>query len=104
MNAEDQTTGHKEEQRNLLKVLHSALQETDRCAGYALEAEETGNERFAIFFREVQMTYTRVAERAEEMLGVREDGAQSANVRSKANPAQGDPGDVTSGQDVVSSA
>ena len=103
MNAEDQNAGHKEEHRNLLKVLHSALQETDRCAGYAPEAEETGNERFAIFFREVQMTYTRVAERTEEMLGVREDGAQS-NVRSKANPAQGDPGDVTSGHDVVSPA
>ncbi len=40
MNAEDQTAGNKDEHRNLLKVLHSALQETDRCAGYALEAEE----------------------------------------------------------------
>jgi hypothetical protein len=104
MNADERTMGNKEEHRNLVMVLHSALQEADACAGYALEAEANGNNRLAVFFREVQMTHARVAERAEGMLGDGDDGARSADARPKASLAQGDPGDVSPGQDVVSPA
>jgi hypothetical protein len=104
MNADERTTKNKDEHRNLVRVLHNALQESDRCAGYALEAEAAGNDRFAVFFREVQMTHVNVAEWAERILDVREDGARSADVRLNANPAQGDPGDVSPGQDVASPA
>jgi hypothetical protein len=83
-------------------VLHNALQEVDRCTGYALEAEATGNERFAVFFREVQMALARVAERAQRMLGVGDEGARSADGRSNAIPAEGGPGDVSPGPDVAS--
>ena len=104
MNADEQTTGNKVEHRNLVMVLDSALQGADACAGYAQEAEANGNDRLAVFFREVQMTHARVAERAEGMLGVGYDRARSTDVRPKASLAQGDPGDVSPGQDVVSPA
>jgi hypothetical protein len=42
-----------------------SMQETDTCAGYALEAESTGNGRVADFFRGVQKIYVSVAEMAD---------------------------------------
>jgi hypothetical protein len=41
----------------------------DMCTGDALDAQPTGNERLAGFFRDVQKTYMSVAERAEKILG-----------------------------------
>jgi hypothetical protein len=41
----------------------------DICTGDALDAQPTGNDRLAGFFRDVQKTYMSVAERAEKILG-----------------------------------
>lgn len=90
--------GTGEDERNLTRVLHNALQEADACAGHASDAEAAGNGRLAGFFRDVQKTYASVAERAEEML----DGERRlpAGVRPGRVPAEGDPGDVSLGQEV----
>jgi|SRR5215216_3749394 len=100
MDANERTTGPTNEHRNLMRVLHNALQEADTCAGYALDAEAAGNENLASFFREVQRTHAKIAEQAEGMLAVRYDEPRPVDIRSNAIPAEGDPGDVSSGQDI----
>ena len=81
------------DERNLARVLNNALREADACGGYALDAEAAGNERLAGFFRDVQETYTSVAERAEEILG--DEGQLPAGVRPDSVAAGEDPGDVS---------
>ncbi len=100
MGTDEQVVETRTEYRNLVSVLDDALQGAEKCAGYAVEAEAAGNERLGGFFRDVQRTHARVAERAEGMLGVRGDEPQPAGVRLNAIPAEGDPGDVSSGQDI----
>lgn len=96
MDTSEQVTGNQDEYRNLVRVLHNALQETDTCAGYALEAEASGNNRLADFFREVQKMHASIAERAEEMLGARCDEAGSDEPRSSTlAQSDPDPGDVS---------
>ena len=87
-----------EDERNLTRVLRNALREADACTGHASDAEAAGNEGLAGFFRDVQKTYTSVAERAEEMLDG--EGRPPVGVRAGRVPAEGDPGDVTLGQEV----
>lgn len=91
--------GGTRDERNLKRVLHNASREADMCAGYALDAEATGNERLAGFFREVQGTHARIARRAKGVLVVPDDEHHPAGVRSSSIPAEGDPGDVSPGQD-----
>ncbi len=81
------------DERNLARVLNNALREADACGGYALDAEATGNERLASFFRDVQETYTSVAERTEEILGG--EGQLPAGRRPDSVVAGEDPGDVS---------
>jgi len=100
MDSSEQVRELKDEHHNRMRVLHNALQETDTCAGYALDAEVAGNDNLADFFREVRRTHARVAKRAEGMLGVRGDEPRLTNVRLNAIPTEGDPGDVSSGQDI----
>ncbi len=83
------------DERNLARVLNNALRETEACGGYVLEAEAAGNERLADFFRDMQETYTRVAGRAEEMLGGGGEGRFPAGVRPGGVEAEEDPGDVS---------
>jgi hypothetical protein len=89
------------DEHNLARVFQSALREADACADYALDTETAGNERFANFFRDVQRTYAEVAERAEEILGDGGEGRPQASVRPGSVPAEGDPGDVSPGRNVV---
>ena len=72
-----------------------------RAAG----ATEAGNEVLAGFFEDVRETHIRIARRAEEILG-RLDGLHAGVVRPGSirlgdGPSEGDPGDVSPGQDDV---
>ena len=100
MSTNDRTTQIRDEYRNLVSVLNEALQGTEACAGYALDAEMAGDERFADFFREVQRMHESIVERAEGMLDT--TPRRSANAPISGAPADGDPGDVSPGQDVAS--
>jgi|SRR5215207_5979736 len=96
MDVGEQVTGNNDEYRNLVRVLHNALQEADTCAGYALEAEAAGNSWLADFFREVQKMHTGIAERAEAMFGARDDEADSDDAQSSVSTERDpDPGDVS---------
>lgn len=93
----NELTGSSNEQ-NLARILHNALRQADVCAGYALKAETAGNKQLAGFFRDVQKTYASVAERAEEVLGDGEEEHPPSSVQLSSVPVEGDPGDVTRGQ------
>ena len=99
MRIDERSTEPDYEERNLVSVLRNALREADACAGYAQEA--AGNDRLAGFFREAQKTNAEIAERAREMLDAAGDGQRSAGIRSDVAPAEGDPADLSPGQDVA---
>jgi hypothetical protein len=100
MGTHEQVTETSSGYRNLVSVLDDALQGAEKCAGYALHAEAVGDERLGSFFRDVQRVHARVAERAQRMLGDGDHEPRPASVRPNAIPAEGDPGDVSSGQDI----
>lgn len=72
MDSGAQTTGTRDEHYNLISTLYHALQAADTCDRYALDAETTGDDRLAGFFRETQALNTEVAERAKVLLGILE--------------------------------
>ena len=100
MGTDKQVVETRTEYRNLVSVLDDALQGGEKCAGYALDAEAVGDERLGGFFRDVQRMHARVAERAQRMLGDGDHEPRPDSVRPNAIPAEGDPGDVSSGQDI----
>jgi hypothetical protein len=72
-----------------------------RRAGYALDAGTPGDYRLAGFFREVRTAHEKIAERAEGMLGSGDDRLSLVGIPSSRTLAEGDPGDVSSGQEVA---
>ncbi len=66
----ERITGTRDEHYNLISVLYHALHGAENCDRYAADAEVTGDERLAAFFREAQGMQSQVAERAKEMLGI----------------------------------
>ena len=66
----ERTTGTKDEHYNLISVLYHALHGADNCDHYAIDAEATGDERLAAFFREAQAAQVQIAERGKELLGI----------------------------------
>jgi hypothetical protein len=88
-----------DERHGLERVLDNALREAEACAGYALDAEAAGDARLAGFFREVCATHERIAGRTEGILGGGDDRLPLVGITSGGTPAEGDPGDVSPGQD-----
>jgi hypothetical protein len=68
----EQTTGTRDEHYNLISVLYHALHGAENCDRYAADAEITGDERLAAFFRETQAMHSQMAERAKGLLGILE--------------------------------
>ena len=68
----EQTTGTRDEHYNLVSVLYHALHGAENCDRYAADAEVTGDERLAEFFREAQVMQAQLAERSKELLGIPE--------------------------------
>ncbi len=117
----EQTTGTRDEHYNLISVLYHALHGAENCDRYAADAEITGDERLAAFFRETQTMQTQIAERAKGLLGILEPppefgvepGTISGGVRPETpgypandvppttdvprTPPSGTPGDVERG-------
>lgn len=72
MNPGGQTTGTRDERYDLVSVLYHALHAAETIETYVLDAEASGDERLASFFREAQATHVRLAERAKVLLGILE--------------------------------
>src|SRR5919106_427938 len=73
----EQTTGTRDEHYNLVSVLYHALHGAENCDRYAADAEVTGDERLAAFFRDAQAMQAQLAERAKELLGILETPRES---------------------------
>jgi hypothetical protein len=91
----EQTTGTRDEHYNLVSVLYHALQGAENCDRYAADAEVTGDERLAEFFREAQVMQAQLAERSKELLGIPESppefGATPGGVPSGTEVEPGAP-------------
>ena len=73
MDPGERTTGTRDETYDLISALYHALKGADACDTYALDAETAGRRAELVeFFRETQVTYVGVAERAKELLGIPE--------------------------------
>lgn len=81
MDSGERTTGTRDEHYDLVSVLYHALQGAENCDRYALDAESSGDERLAAFFREVQTMQTQIAERAKGLLGIDAPPRQSETER-----------------------
>ena len=64
-------TGTSDVTYNLMSIVHHALEGADTYATYAQDAERSGDNELARFFRDVQEENRRRAERAKELLGER---------------------------------
>jgi hypothetical protein len=71
----EQATGTRDEHYNLVSVLYHALHGAENCERYVLDAEATGDEQLAAFFRETQAAQMETAERSKELLGIVEGEA-----------------------------
>jgi hypothetical protein len=67
---DERTTGTRDEHYNLISVLYHALHGADNCDHYALDAEASGEEGLATFFREAQAAQVHIAERGKQLLGI----------------------------------
>jgi hypothetical protein len=68
----ERTTGTRDEHYNLVSVLYHALHGAENCDRYASDAEISGDEHLAAFFREAQAMQTELADRVKELLGILE--------------------------------
>ena len=69
----ERTTGTRDEHYNLISVLYHALHGAENCEMYAADAEVAGREELAAFFLEAQAEQIEIADRAKELLGIREE-------------------------------
>jgi hypothetical protein len=88
----ERTTGTRDEHYNLVSVLYHALHGAENCDHYAADAEISGDERLAAFFREAQGMQTELADRAKGMLGILEPPPELG-----AGPATGGPSTTARG-------
>ena len=97
MDPGEQITGTRDEHYNLVSVLYHALHVAETMEAYVLDAEETGDERLASFFREAQAMQRRLAERAKEMLGILEVPPEPGIRPDPPPEGSVSPGDVSGG-------
>ena len=96
-----QTTGTRDEHFNLVSVLYHSLQGADHLEVYVFDAETSGDERLAAFFREAQAMHVQIADRAKGLLGIPESptpgGVPPDAISGGIPPEEAPPGDVAGG-------
>jgi hypothetical protein len=94
----ERTTGTRDEHYNLISVLYRALHGAENCDRYASDAEISGDERLAAFFREAQVLQTELAERAKGMLGIGPSSGNPSGVAGRPEPGlEVGPGTISGG-------
>ena len=99
MDSGEQTTGMRDEHFNLVSVLYHSLQGADHLEVYIFDAETSGDERLAAFFREAQAMHIQIADRAKGLLGIPE--ARSAGGVSPDAISGGMPPEEASPEDMA---
>ena len=101
MDSGEQTTGTRDEHFNLVSVLYHSLQGADHLEVYIFDAETSGDERLAAFFREAQVMHTQIADRAKRLLGIPETqsmgGVSPEAISGGMPPEETPPGDIAGG-------
>lgn len=64
----EELSGERDEQYNLISVLYHGLQGADQGAIYAEDADDTGDEELAEFFRAVGAQHADIAKQAKQLL------------------------------------
>jgi hypothetical protein len=82
----EQATETRDEHYNLISVLYHALHGAENCEIYRVDAEATGRDELAAFFREAQAMHTALAEQAKGHLGI---GGTSPGEITRGGPAGG---------------
>ena len=82
-------TGTSDEHYDLIGVLYHALHGAENAEVYAADAEATGDERLAAFFREVQGVHVEVAEQAKGLLGILEGAPEAGRYSAGTESAGG---------------
>ncbi len=71
------STGTQDTHYNIISVLYHALQAAETIDQYIQDAEQSGNQDIAQFFRDVKEENKRRADRAKQLLGSELSGGQS---------------------------
>jgi hypothetical protein len=97
--AGEQVTGTRDENYDLISVLYHCLQAASTCEQYLQDAEQSGDQELAEFFRDYQETQRDLAERAKNLLGAKL-GRQAGTVQVRAQAARprSSPGSQTNAQ------
>ncbi len=89
MAGEEQQTGTRDEHYNLISALYHLLKGASTCEEYIRDAEESGDQELAQFFRDWQDEQRNLSERAKNLLGSRMMGGQKAGTGRKASAGGG---------------
>ncbi|WP_426753435.1 hypothetical protein [Myxococcus sp. Y35] len=83
MAGEEQQTGTRDAQYNLISALYHLLKGASTSEAYIRDAENTGDPELAQFFRDWQEEQRHLAERAKNLLGARLADVSSAGTGRK---------------------
>ena len=89
MDPSERATGTRDEHYGLISVLYHALHGAETAEVYAVDAEATGDERLATFFREAQGVHVGVAEQAKGLLGILEGAPEAGRYSAGTESAGG---------------
>ncbi|MCP3143713.1 hypothetical protein [Pyxidicoccus xibeiensis] len=89
MAGEEQQTGTRDEHYNLISALYHLLKGTSVGEQYIRDAEESGDQELAQFFRDWQDEQRNLSERAKNLLGSRMLGGQKAGTGRKRSASGG---------------
>ncbi|MCY1021635.1 hypothetical protein [Pyxidicoccus sp. MSG2] len=83
MAGEEAQTGTRDEHYNLVSALYHLLKGASTAGQYIADAEESGDQELAQFFRDLQDEQRNLAERAKNLLGGRMLGGEKAGTGRK---------------------
>ncbi len=89
MDPNERAIGTRDEHYGLISVLYHALHGAETAEVYAVDAEATGDERLATFFREAQGVHVGVAEQAKGLLGILEGAPEAGRYSAGTESAGG---------------
>jgi hypothetical protein len=89
MAGEEAQTGTRDENYNLVSALYHLLKGASTAGQYIADAEESGDQELAQFFRDLQDGQRDLAERAKNLLGGRMLGGEKAGTGRKARAGAG---------------
>jgi len=89
MAGEEAQTGTRDEHYNLISALYHLLKGASNAEQYIADAEESGDQELAQFFRDWQEEQRNLAERAKNLLGTKMLGGEKASTGRKPDASSG---------------